>query len=269
MAAEDPVLRDALNTALDTKATLGESTIDDLASQAVAAAAAERAKTGRPAREHFHADGETEHAFHDMVDRLADPSFQKMLDQTMDEIKQGTKPADGAGGTSFDAAATTDYADLEMNFQQTVEVCAHMLGAASAAGLCMQARVTVTPSGTVRHAARGASSGPQLMQKLGMSEESQQAAGDMADATMTEIMKEFESMGQKSEYVRVCACDARHMTRVHATVAPWTCLLSLRSFGAVVDNMMKQLLTKDIMYEPVKEITEKVCTDGSLHMQAA
>lgn len=41
----------------------------------------------------------------------------------------------------------------------------------------------------------------QLMQKLGMSEESQQAAGDMADATMTEIMKEFESMGQKSEYV--------------------------------------------------------------------
>lgn len=128
MAAEDPVLRDALNTALDTKATLGESTIDDLASKAVAAAAAERAKSTRPVAENFHADGETEHAFHDMVDRLADPSFQRMLDQTMDEIKQGTNPADGVGGTSFDAAATTDYADLEMNFQQTVEVCVYFTG---------------------------------------------------------------------------------------------------------------------------------------------
>ena len=45
---------------------------------------------------------------------------------------------------------------------------------------------------------------------------------------MNEIMKEFEDMGKKDD------------------------------FQSVVDNMMKQLLSKDIMYEPVVEITKRV-----------
>lgn len=45
---------------------------------------------------------------------------------------------------------------------------------------------------------------------------------------MNEIMKEFEEMGKKDD------------------------------FQSVVDNMMKQLLSKDIMYEPVVEITKRV-----------
>lgn len=30
-------------------------------------------------------------------------------------------------------------------------------------------------------------------------------------------------------------------------------------FQSVIDNMMKQLLSKDIMYLPMKQICEKVC----------
>ena len=66
-----------------------------------------------------------------------------------------------------------------------------------------------------------------MMGKLGGDPHAADAAGGMSEEAMAEMMKEFESMGKKPD------------------------------FQAVIDNIMKQLLTKDIMFEPVQEITAR------------
>lgn len=59
------------------------------------------------------------------------------------------------------------------------------------------------------------------------SSETAQATEDLSEEIIEKMMKEFEEMGQKED------------------------------FSSVVDGMMKQLLSKDIMYEPMKNICER------------
>lgn len=61
----------------------------------------------------------------------------------------------------------------------------------------------------------------------GLSSDSAAAAEGMSDELINRMMKEFETMGRKDD------------------------------FSAVVDNMMRQLLSKDIMYLPMKAICEE------------
>jgi peroxin-19 len=61
----------------------------------------------------------------------------------------------------------------------------------------------------------------------GVSSESAAAAETMSDEVITRMMKEFEDMGKKED------------------------------FNSVIDNMMRQLLNRDLMYIPMKSVCEK------------
>ncbi len=66
-----------------------------------------------------------------------------------------------------------------------------------------------------------------MMARMGGDTDSQEAAAAMSDEAMQAMMKEYEEMGKRPD------------------------------FQQVIDNVMKQLLTKDIMAEPVAEITQR------------
>lgn len=61
----------------------------------------------------------------------------------------------------------------------------------------------------------------------GLSSESAAAAETMSDEVISRMMKEFEDMGKKED------------------------------FNSVIDNMMRQLLNRDLMYIPMKSVCEK------------
>ena len=61
----------------------------------------------------------------------------------------------------------------------------------------------------------------------GVSSDSAAAAETMSDEVITRMMKEFEDMGKKED------------------------------FNSVIDNMMRQLLNRDLMYIPMKSVCEK------------
>eukprot|EP01138_Halocafeteria_seosinensis_P013033 gb/GECG01013311.1/.p1 GENE.gb/GECG01013311.1/~~gb/GECG01013311.1/.p1 ORF type:complete len:309 (+),score=69.86 gb/GECG01013311.1/:1-927(+) len=83
------------------------------------------------------------------------------------------------------------------------------------------------PTGDSEDADESIRQAMEMMQKLAASDTDQSNGEQMSDEAMNDIMKEFEEMGKKDD------------------------------FQSVVDNMMKQLLSKDIMYEPVVEITKR------------
>ena len=70
-------------------------------------------------------------------------------------------------------------------------------------------------------------SAAQMMGRLGTNPDSQESAAAMSDEAMQAMMKEYEEMGKRPD------------------------------FQQAIDNVMKQLLTKDIMAEPVAEITQR------------
>jgi peroxin-19 len=65
-----------------------------------------------------------------------------------------------------------------------------------------------------------------MLQKLSMTTDSSDEARKIADDVMSQMTEEFEKMGQKED------------------------------FQSVIDNMMRQLLARDVMYEPMKQICE-------------
>lgn len=65
-----------------------------------------------------------------------------------------------------------------------------------------------------------------MLQKLAVSGDGSSGARAVADEVMSSMTAEFEKMGQKED------------------------------FQAVIDNMMRQLLARDVMYEPMKQICE-------------
>jgi len=78
-----------------------------------------------------------------------------------------------------------------------------------------------------RNIARGPA---QMMGRLGTNPDSQESAAAMSDEAMQAMMKEYEEMGKRPD------------------------------FQQAIDSVMKQLLTKDIMSEPVAEITQRFPT---------
>ena len=66
----------------------------------------------------------------------------------------------------------------------------------------------------------------EMLQKLAATSDGGEDARKVADDVMAGMTAEFEAMGQKED------------------------------FQAVVDNMMRQLLARDVMYEPMKQICE-------------
>lgn len=66
----------------------------------------------------------------------------------------------------------------------------------------------------------------EMLQRLASTSDSSDEARKVADEVMSSMTAEFEAMGQKED------------------------------FQAVIDNMMRQLLARDVMYEPMKQICE-------------
>lgn len=140
-----------------------------------------------------------------LLDKLADPDFQRALDSAMADMKDG-KPADNKGGSTVDMAANVDGDELDATLKQTMEVRRRSCYAA----------VVRLPTASA-----------QMMGRMAGNPDSQEAAAAMSDDAMQAMMKEYEEMGKRPD------------------------------FQQAIDGVMKQLLTKDIMAEPVAEITQR------------
>lgn len=96
----------------------------------------------------------------------------------------------------------------------------------------------------------------QLMSGVGRDKEGVDAdtAEAMGEEVMKKMMSEFEKMGEKV-HCQPTACQARTPTPL--SHLPLHC--HQEDFQTIVDGMMKQLLSKDVMYMPMKQICDAVC----------
>jgi peroxin-19 len=161
----------------------------------------------------------------------ADDSFQDALSKIIGDIKdpefQSTleqtlrEMGSGAGNSTAggaDHAAT--HEGIAANIFQSLAVESGTEGAESVAKTLEILQKLSLEADNVTNATGAALGGPG-------SSGSSSAMEGVSDEVIEKMMKEFEALGQKED------------------------------FAGVVDNMMRQLLNKDIMYLPMKSICEK------------
>lgn len=86
----------------------------------------------------------------------------------------------------------------------------------------------------------------------------------MGEEMMEEMMKKFEQMGEKV-CTRVASLEVVDST-AHLHVL--SVCETQSDFQDLVDGMMQQLLSKDVMYDPMRQICERVRRDlqsGGVH----
>ena len=168
---------------------------------------------------------------------LNEEGFSTSLEASLREMGSGAgtgaasgldavpEPDEGVASEIFRSLAVESGAQGAESVAKTLEILhklsveADNLGAGGAGG----AAAAGGPGGGLFGAAMGSMGGG----AAGMSSDSAAAAEGLSDEVIARMMKEFEGMGAKED------------------------------FAGVVDNMMRQLLNRDIMYVPMRSVCEK------------
>lgn len=156
---------------------------------------------------------------------LNEEGFNEGLSETLDDIRGGDAAASKVSSALVDAAGDASIGH-ELFRSLAIES-----GAQGAEGVAKTLEVLHRLS--VEADNMQASGANQLGSQMmgggieGVSSESAAAAETMSDEVISRMMKEFEDMGKKED------------------------------FNSVIDNMMRQLLNRDLMYVPMKSVCEK------------
>jgi len=157
---------------------------------------------------------------------LNEEGFNEGLGETLNDIRGGDAAASQVSSALVDAAGDASIGH-ELFRSLAIES-----GAQGAEGVAKTLEVLHRLSVEADNMqATGANNlGSQMMMGggiEGVSSESAAAAETMSDEVISRMMKEFEDMGKKED------------------------------FNSVIDNMMRQLLNRDLMYIPMKSVCEK------------
>jgi len=152
-----------------------------------------------------------------MMQDMHDPEFQNALEATIREM--GT----GAGSNTPGGVNNSRFQDASEDgmASEIFRSLAVESGAQGAEGIAKTLEILQKLSTEADNMGQGGIPGANI------SSDSANATENLSDEVIKRMMAEFEAMGQKED------------------------------FSSVVDNMMRQLLSKDIMYVPMKSICER------------